>query len=543
MREQQQPQPQDAIHPTQSTSEQCRTLVDDGAEHDREGSSSDEEHRRARDDEDRRLAQSFSLQHLVQARASLSLVVKMVTESTLHEGTDGAAGTATMLPRLARVVDAEWKLAQPSRDAHGEASGGDAEEDCGAASRRYLRRLVEAVVNHCEANLAKDASSGEHCHYHGDGLDELYEVWATMVACPLKTTVSERASSIVTFHVPKDLVSNAQGASQTSSFAVHMADSNQDDHLTLRFRTYPYHNDVSLRLWEAGVVLAELLVSNRSLSSLVRARRVVELGSGGVGLTGAVALCGCRAAHYTCTDFSTLAILNLRHNMMLNRRALGVANKWEGLCYDWNDAVHCNAAQKAAAAQLASSSSDAPRRSTGRLVGPSTCSPMAHISNASVLVAADVAYDDEAIPGLVETFRLFFASGMAAAATESSPGGGGKVAILAVRRRRQSTFDALMRTLRSRLLLLDNSDSDSDSATKGDGDSGRVMMSVSVELEQVLGPRGAGSKLWSGSPLPAPPPPPPPPRVLFPTHFVQPRSDVAVFLLRGRGARSSARSK
>ena len=100
-----------------------------------------------------------------------------------------------------------------------------------------------------------------------------------------------------------------------------------------------------------------------------------------------------------------------------------------------------------------------------------------------------------------------------------------KVAILAVTRRRRSTFDALMRRLRSRLLLLLDG-----SETKG-GASG-----ISVELEHVLGPSDATGTstcgCGGGGPSASYPP------VLFPTHFVQPRSDVAVFLLRSNGARS-----
>jgi hypothetical protein len=52
----------------------------------------------------------------------------------------------------------------------------------------------------------------------------------------------------------------------------------------LAVRTGPFHNDVGLRMWEAGYFLAEFLVKN---PHLVADKSVIELGSG-VGLTGLV---------------------------------------------------------------------------------------------------------------------------------------------------------------------------------------------------------------------------------------------------------------
>jgi hypothetical protein len=68
----------------------------------------------------------------------------------------------------------------------------------------------------------------------------------------------------------------------------------------LRTRVYPYHNDVALRVWEAGAVLAEYLVQN---PDTVKGKCVVELGAG-VGLTGLVASGVCHALHVFCTDYT-----------------------------------------------------------------------------------------------------------------------------------------------------------------------------------------------------------------------------------------------
>jgi predicted nicotinamide N-methyase len=556
--------PDAIIQPTHSAVEHCRTLDIDANDAGRGGNDAQPEEgfHRGRFFEDHLLAQNFSLEHLVQARASITVIANAVMVSKAKIDVGDEAKTTTMLQRLARVVDAEWNVSLPSSSEGSEdaSDAADDDDDCGgAASRRYLRRLVETIVNDPEAMRMNDSSGNDECG--SSDMDELYEAWATMVACPRKRSVSLRASSTVTFHIPTELVAN-HAVARTESTAPHMASTaeSRDPYLTLRLRTYPYHNDVSLRLWEAGTVLAELLASGQQLSNLVRGRHVVELGSGGIGLTGAVALCCAHAAHYTFTDFSTMAILNLRHNLERNRHSIGDASSWECLCYDWNDAVHYSGADDAEAPLRSS------ENSTGvGGAGPATCSPVAHISAATVLLAADVAYDDGAIPGLVETFRLFFTSGAHAASTRaaaapttpmldprsrddtldgstgtahaecvdenemcsrigvvtdtdtiSSNNNTEKVAILAVTRRRKSTFDALMRHLRHRLLV-----------------DARAGMMMAVELEHVLGPSDDDGNHTSRCGCPARPPPP----VLFPTHFVQPRSDVAVFLLRSNSDR------
>jgi hypothetical protein len=194
------------IHPTHSTVEYCRTrdIDDDDDDAGRGGNEAhpDRAFRRGRFDEDQLLAQNFSLEHLVQARASITVIANTVMDSKAKVDVGDEAKTTTMLQRLARVVDAEWNMSLPSnREGSGVASDADDDDDdCGgAASRRYLRRLVETIVNDYEAI---HNSSGEDGGSSGD-MDELYEVWATMVSCPRKRSVSVRASSTVTFHVPK----------------------------------------------------------------------------------------------------------------------------------------------------------------------------------------------------------------------------------------------------------------------------------------------------------------------------------------------------
>lgn len=68
----------------------------------------------------------------------------------------------------------------------------------------------------------------------------------------------------------------------------------------LRIRIFPYHNDVALRLWEAGATLAEYFLE---YPSLIEGKRVIELGAG-VGLTGLVIAGCCGAEHVYLTDYT-----------------------------------------------------------------------------------------------------------------------------------------------------------------------------------------------------------------------------------------------
>jgi hypothetical protein len=85
----------------------------------------------------------------------------------------------------------------------------------------------------------------------------------------------------------------------------------------LRIRVYPYHNDVALRLWEAGACLAEYLLQ---YPSRVAGKHVIELGAG-VGLTGLVVAgcCGAKSVHLT--DYTEECRANLAYNLEIN-------NKW-----------------------------------------------------------------------------------------------------------------------------------------------------------------------------------------------------------------------
>lgn len=89
----------------------------------------------------------------------------------------------------------------------------------------------------------------------------------------------------------------------------------------LRIRQFPYHNDVSLRLWEAGACLAEFFLENKSM---VSGKRVIELGAG-VGATGLVIAGCCNATSVHLTDYTDVCRVNLEHNISINKEWLSTA--------------------------------------------------------------------------------------------------------------------------------------------------------------------------------------------------------------------------
>eukprot|EP00977_Amphora_coffeiformis_P018596 scaffold6596_cov161-Amphora_coffeaeformis.AAC.13 len=174
------------------------------------------------------------------------------------------------------------------------------------------------------------------------------------------------------------------------------------DNTLLRIRIFPYHNDVSLKLWEAGAVLAEYLAGNHR--KMIRDQRIVELGAG-VGATG-LALVVAGATHVLCTDYTERALHNMTHN------------------FDQADWLEENAKGRIRAAHLDWNEE----------------SPPAHVETefqqADLLIAADVAYDRTVLQPLVRTVRRFLQS-------KSNNHHRPKKAIFATTRRNLETFRLL----------------------------------------------------------------------------------------------------
>ncbi|KAF4322705.1 hypothetical protein BBO99_00003013 [Phytophthora kernoviae] len=73
-------------------------------------------------------------------------------------------------------------------------------------------------------------------------------------------------------------------------------------------------NEVGLKLWEAGWMLAEYAIAHESD---FRGRNVLELGAG-VGFTGMVLSCICPASRIVLTDYAPNVMQNLRYNVEIN---------------------------------------------------------------------------------------------------------------------------------------------------------------------------------------------------------------------------------
>jgi predicted nicotinamide N-methyase len=163
----------------------------------------------------------------------------------------------------------------------------------------------------------------------------------------------------------------------------------------LRIRIFPQHNDVALRLWEAGATLAEYLLQD---PCLVKGKRVVELGAG-VGLTGLVAAGCCGATSVHLTDYTDACLDNLRHNVSINREWLHEQHKGEVVqdgkisvgYLDWS--------------AYADESNRQPEESLPLDV--QLLPSYKALSEADVLLAADVAYDWSVIGSLAQIVRIF----------------------------------------------------------------------------------------------------------------------------------------
>lgn len=157
-------------------------------------------------------------------------------------------------------------------------------------SERYLKRLIMQFVRLSEKN----------------GADIESDLLANLVA----------EASLV----------NSNGAPDTleSCYVSFFLDccENSNGNIPLKIRVFPHHNDVSLRLWEAGNSLAEFFIEN---PAKISDKALIELGSG-CGATGlAIAAC-CKIQKIHLTDYTEACQLNLEHNLSINNEWLSHHN-------------------------------------------------------------------------------------------------------------------------------------------------------------------------------------------------------------------------
>jgi len=194
----------------------------------------------------------------------------------------------------------------------------------------------------------------------------------------------------------------------------------------LRIKIYPYHNDVALRLWEAGAGLAEYFIEN---PDLVRGKHVVELGAG-VGLTGLVIAGCCEARSVHMTDYTEGCRVNLAYNISINQDWLRKASKdcpsvtqgyleWSSFSNSFTGTTDCKS-------QIKSSDCESQIKSSETF-----------FDGIDVLVAADVVYDVAYLEHLVIVVRCFL---------QNAPSS--RQAIFGITRRNMKTFDTFLGLLK-----------------------------------------------------------------------------------------------
>jgi len=159
---------------------------------------------------------------------------------------------------------------------------------------------------------------------------------------------------------------------------------------SLIFKIYPYHNDVGVRkIWEAGACLAEYLME---YPSHVAGKNVVELGAG-IGLTGMVAyLKGANSVHLS--DYTDACLYNLHYNIKINSSLLSDYKRTQAsITSGYLDWCECS--------KNMSDCSSVDLKSQTSLDA---------LANADVVLAADVVYDREVIPGLVKVVKYIMST-------------------------------------------------------------------------------------------------------------------------------------
>ena len=169
-------------------------------------------------------------------------------------------------------------------------------------SERYMKRLVSYYVNVSEKDSGLSIGS-----------DKLMEL-VYRASLSKDTIPDSNESCYLSFCIPP--INNGQEQEQQQQ--EEEGEDTSTSPPLLRIRVYPYHNDVALRLWEAGSYLAEFFLHNPSILS---EKHVVELGAG-VGFTSLVIMVFCKPASVHLTDYTEPCMLNLEHNLKINREWL-----------------------------------------------------------------------------------------------------------------------------------------------------------------------------------------------------------------------------
>lgn len=329
----------------------------------------------------------FSVEALIRAMAPIDVVLTAFVEEQGFTSSPWYCEKAQQ--RFANTIQSHWS---------------DNTEVTDGPSQRYLERLIKHYVNRIEKQINEYIVQN----------DDLMEL---IMKCSLMKDLDSPDAKLcchVAFCVPPK----------------------EDSHL--RIKVYPHHNDVGVRrVWEAGACLAEFLLKYPHYVSNLR---VVELGAG-VGATGLVAAGCCGAQQVHMTDYTKVCLENMQYNVDANKEWL-LLQQEETNVNSLNDGdsknnttdqptiVTCGYLEWDAYAFADDPGEDIGGIDNNRVIETQADSSVA-LTNAHVLLAADVAYDIEVLPSLAKVVRRFLASGPS------------KLAIIATTLRNKKTFDAL----------------------------------------------------------------------------------------------------
>jgi len=255
-------------------------------------------------------------------------------------------------------------------------------------TKRYVRRLLTRYV----AKIEREA-----------GVEIEDETLAGLIAehafSPSRSFASSAATSgggglaggdvpdpnaygCVSFAIPK---SNGTAVAESSCSVI-------SDNI-VGVRVYPHHNDVGVRrLWEAGGALAEYLLT---FPELIKGRVVLELGAG-VGFTGIVAAGICAPKCLYLTDYTDTCLENMRHNIDFNadwlqRQGVYVETMENVMSKRRGNVLTCGYLEWSEYSNANDS--------------------LFAVSDAEILLAADVVYDVLYIPNLVRTVKRLLQEG------------------------------------------------------------------------------------------------------------------------------------
>lgn len=278
-------------------------------------------------------------------------------------------------------------------------------------SKRYLRKLIHRFVS----SLDQDVED-----------EELVQViHESLCAGPVDMPKADETCCL-SFQIPTK----------------HSADIKSNAPSYLRIQVFPQHNDVALKLWEAGACLAEYFLA---YPELVSGKSIVELGSG-VGLTGIVAAArNARQVHFT--DYSDAWLTNMKYNLDINKSWIQEQRGGGDIPHltqvESSHIIYCrNITFLKSRLSLFSFDTLQGYLNWEECAKGYFCGIDDVFNRSDILFAADVAYDVAVIPSLVETFRQFLIS--------SSSMNIAKLCYLASTLRNKPTHDALECELFSR---------------------------------------------------------------------------------------------